>query len=79
MNINMYLVKEILINIKKFGAESVKGINGYTNEEFHYHVHLMKQAGLVEASDVTDHLPKEFILHDITWEGHEFLANSQIK
>jgi hypothetical protein len=53
-------------------------IDGYANEEIGYHVHLMGQAGLIIAEDIThlaSHSPCAMPI-SITWAGHEFLGAS---
>lgn len=53
-------------------------IDGYTDEQIGYHVHLMGQAGLVIAKDSTfleSHSPYAIPV-SITWAGHEFLGAS---
>lgn len=54
-------------------------IEGFTDEEIGYHVHLMGQAGLVIAEDSTygeSHSPLAEPV-SITWAGHEFLDASK--
>ena len=50
-------------------------IDGYTDEQVDYHVYLMWQAGLVEASDTSasESTSPSAILHNLTWNGHDFL------
>jgi Hypothetical protein (DUF2513) len=54
-------------------------IDGYTDEEIGYHAHIMEQAGLVRAFDVTDSgsLSPEAQIVSLTWEGHDFLEASR--
>lgn len=50
-------------------------IDGYSDEEVGYHVHLMAQAGLIVAADCTalsDTSPQAIAL-SMTWAGHDFL------
>ena len=44
-------------------------------EEFAYHVALLKEAGLVDAIVVTDHkgMPSGAQVLRLTWSGHDFL------
>lgn len=78
MKRDMDLVRQILM-----AAESQEGgyasenpaIDGYTEDQIGYHVHLMEQAGLVEATDTSemDSASPSAILLSIKWNGHEFL------
>jgi len=78
MKRNMDLMRKILIAAEEspdgFAPRSFE-IDGYTWEQVGYHVHLMNQAGLVEAADVTHrgNTGPEAVLRALTWEGHEFL------
>ncbi len=72
---NMDLVREILFAIEENTYPQRLAEKGYTPEQIGYHVHIMKQAGLVNAIDVT-HLGSEYHVampNDLTWQGHEFL------
>lgn len=50
-------------------------IEGFSAEQVGYHVHLMGQAGLITALDITtngDHSPNA-LPSSLTWAGHDFL------
>jgi Hypothetical protein (DUF2513) len=82
MKLDMDLVRSILLS-----AEEYK--NGYVNrnpqcetlsrETIGYHVYLMGQAGLLEVmNDSSMNSPSpSAIIRNITWEGHQFLANAR--
>jgi hypothetical protein len=52
-------------------------IDGYTDEQIGYHIHLMGQAGLVISIDSTtmsDTSPSALV-SSLTWQGHDFLES----
>ena len=78
MKRDMDLVRKILLLCEECGEEEhlpgVPTIEGYSSMQVSYHVHLMWQAGLVEAVDLTnlgDTCPQAQ-LRSVTWEGHDF-------
>lgn len=76
------LVRSILLVIESQDHGSFSGdleVNGFTDEEIGYHVYLMGQAGLIDASDVTNmDSPSPYaIAHSITWYGHDFLDSAK--
>ncbi|WP_069130672.1 DUF2513 domain-containing protein [Rhodohalobacter halophilus] len=76
MKRDINLIKEILIEIEESGApkESLDvEIQGRSPEIVSYHIMLMKQAGLVEAEDVSGSNSFGWIPISLTWQGHEFL------
>ena len=78
MKRDLDLVREIL-----FQAASEPGgyasanpkIEGFTADQIAHHIYLMKQAGLVEASNTSaaGGSSPTAILSSVTWEGHDFL------
>ena len=74
----MDLVRQILIaaEAEKVGyASGNPVIEGYTEDQIGYHIHLMEQAGLVQAeadSDMDSASPSATLL-SIRWKGHDFL------
>ena len=78
MQRNMDLVRMILMRMEDSPSGWARddfGIKSYSPEEIRYHAHIMKQEGLVEATNVT-HLGStgpEAIPRSVTWKGHEFL------
>ncbi len=78
MKRDMDLVREILLKIEKHEhgmAPDNLSINGYTEEQVGYHVHLMGQAGLLKVADMTcrgSTSPAAMPIR-MEWNGHEFL------
>lgn len=84
MNRDMDLVREILLAMDSHEhgyAPQSMDFDGYTDEQIGYHVYIMGQAGLLEvanASSMDGPSPKAIPLN-LTWAGHEFLANAREK
>lgn len=79
MQRNMDLVRMILLRLEDppttRGLPRDLGIKGYVPEQISYHVHIMEQEGLIEASDnsvLNDPMPS-LMPTKMTWKGHEFL------
>jgi len=78
MKRDMNLVREILIWAEAqdhgYSGGNPK-IEGHTDEEIAFHVHLIGQAGLAKVADVTDLDSKspEALFLSITDQGYEFL------
>ncbi len=82
MEREMNLVRELLMQMEKHPhghAPHTLGVECYSKEQIGYHLFLMKQARLIDGSDVTSHgdSSPQVIAYCMTWEGHEFLANSK--
>lgn len=78
MKRNMDLVRSILLKVEESGnpkLRSVPAVDGSTQLEVVYHVDLLTQAGLVEATDASSNAGRAFIEIGLTWQGHEFLEN----
>jgi hypothetical protein len=79
MTRDMDLVRQILLWAE---AQSTARLNrnpeiaGYSEPQIDYHVHLLWQAGLVEALDISSSSRPgpAALITSITWAGHEFLA-----
>ena len=72
------LVRHILLFIEQHEhgtAPRDMAIDGYTEEQIGYHVHLMGQAGLLKVADVTSFssTSPEAIPISMLWDGHDFL------
>ena len=72
------LVRQILIAAESEPTGYASGnpeIEGYSEEQVGFQVHLMEQAGLVEAADAStlDSVSPSAILISIKWKGHDFL------
>ncbi len=52
-------------------------VDGYSDEQIGYHIHLMGQAGLVVAIDSTtmSNTSPSAIAASLTWQGHDFLES----
>lgn len=76
MKRDMELVRKILFAIEEsedsFFSSSLQ-IDGYTNKEVGYHARIMLDGGLIDAKDVSDNSGDDFLIHGLTWQGHEFL------
>lgn len=75
MKRDMDLVREILLAVEggtlSFGDESEPDRFGHPRTVVLEHLHLMKQAGLVEV--MGELLSGEVDLRGLTWDGHDFL------
>ena len=73
MKRDMDLIRQILLEIEKepvLGRMISLDIESYSPEEASYHVMILNEAGLIEATALDGHrwIPKR-----LTWQGHEFL------
>lgn len=79
MRRDLDLVRSILLEMEKSPTgycASNPVIEGFAPEEVAYHAHLMGQAGLIDALQITtmsDESPQA-LAHAMTWAGHDFLA-----
>jgi hypothetical protein len=82
MTRDMDLVREILLAIdgheRGYAPQQMK-FEGFTDEQIGYHVYILGQAGLLEVADVSsiDGSCPRAIPINLTWAGHEFLANAR--
>ncbi len=72
------LVRKILIAVEEIQSHSQQvdgnSIPGYDSPLVSYHIHLLKDAGLLEATCSTYlNEPRECYAFELTWQGHEFL------
>lgn len=80
MKRDMDLVLRILLEI-----ENKKNVNGwikisyedFNDEEVSYHIMLLNQANLIEATDLSTKDKFHWSAIYLTWEGHEFLDNAR--
>ena len=73
MKRDMDLIRQILLAVE---AESQGLIDSkYSKEQVAQHVALLQEAGFVNAAIARNHVnhPTAFVIHDLTWSGHEFL------
>jgi DNA-binding transcriptional ArsR family regulator len=80
MKRDMELARLILIRIE--AQENYRDnisceFEGYTDEQVHYHIMLLNEAGLVVASDVSGGGHIEWMPDRLTWQGHEFLESAR--
>ena len=77
MKRDVELIRKILLQIEAKGEDPLRliqlDIPGHSESDVAYHVLLLRDAGLIEAQDLStmggfDMRPKR-----MTWEGHEFL------
>jgi len=80
MKWDMELVRKIVFAIDAWPsgfAPNPLNLEGYTEEQVGYHVHIMVQAGLVDGVDVThqgsrSRTSPQAVPRSLTWAGHEF-------
>ena len=80
MKRNMDLIREILLRIESYPEPRGRidlNIDGYSPKEISYHVKLLSEAGLIEATPLQTLNLFEWHAHSLTWEGHEFLEASR--
>ena len=78
MKRDMNIVREILLwatEQENAGIYSNPSLPEYTKDQIAHHVHLMWQAGLVEAVDITTNgsAGPSAMLMSVTWAGHDFI------
>jgi hypothetical protein len=76
MKRDMELVRQILLEIEEKGPPLGivdLSIPGHDAEEVSFHVVLLRDAGLVEAQDLTTMHGFDVRPRRLTWAGHEFL------
>lgn len=77
MHRDMDLVRSILLELEGHSHVSTwmdLTIEGYSQDEISYHVKILSQAGLIEATPMANPpLDPIWIPISLTWEGHEFL------
>ena len=78
MKRDLNLVREILLWATAQEAAGLDGnpsLPGYTEDEIAHHVHLMWQARLVDALDITTNnsAGPSALLTSVTWAGHDFI------
>lgn len=82
MKRDLDLIRKILLAMEAEDCgfpESELQIEGFTEEQIGFHVHLLGQAGLARVVDSTylENLSPSAIPTSITWAGYEFLAASK--
>ena len=80
MKLKIDLVKAILLAIEEdddWSAPFEIEIDGYESKDVVYHLFLMDEAGLIQGIDLSASGSRRYAVDRLTWEGHEFLANSK--
>ncbi len=82
MKRDMDLIRKILLITESdshgFAPQKPMEIDGYTQEEIGYHIHLLGEADLAKVINMTfdqSDSPSAQMLN-LTWNGHEFLDSS---
>ena len=77
MKRDMELVRKILLETEAASHSPIEwivlNIEGYDPACISYHVKIMKEAGLIDAENLTTLSHFEWQPKSLTWEGHEFL------
>lgn len=77
MKRNWDLIRKILLKLEE-KADSTSwlmstDIQGYDFKTVAYHYKLLKNAGIIEALDISTMEEENFAALSLTWQGHEFL------
>ncbi len=76
MKRDMELVRRLLMRAES-GMEAAD-ISGYEEEAILYHVALMADAGLIQASMTPEiGIPEQAVTLRLTWAGHDFLDSTR--
>jgi hypothetical protein len=80
MKRDMELARLILMRME--GQESYRDdiscdFEGYSEEQVHYHIMLLSEAGLIRAIDASSMQDIHWIPQRLTWQGHEFLESAR--
>ena len=90
MKRNLDLVREILIQLENCdytsGGHHLK-VEGYSDDDFNYHIKIMHEGGLIEAQSSQGSKPhnggqivyKVWTPKSITWTGHQYLSSIRDK
>lgn len=75
MRLDYDLIRKVMLQVE--GEEEVN-LDGYTNEQVEYHTYHLIKAGYVSgAADMALSGDYFAVPNDLTWEGHQFLANAR--
>jgi hypothetical protein len=80
MQRDMDLCRKILLEIEDAGFANYFSridIDGYTQEQIHYHIWLLHSAGLIDAFDSSTTEGPKWHARKMTMAGHEFLEMSR--
>lgn len=78
MKRNLEFVRDLLLMIEEKNTTDSFFLRAneedpYTNEEMQYHLLLMYDAGLIDGRDCSTSDGPDFLIHGMTWHGHDFL------
>lgn len=77
MKRDMDLVRRILLELEQIPEDSgwieSFSVDGIDSRSLSGHIHMMAEADLIEAIDLSDMSASEWKPKRITWRGHEFL------
>ena len=68
----VYKILQFFENKEDFTSRVTPDITGYSDNEIHYHIKLMGQAGLLEAKDLSTFQGTQWAASSLTHYGHEF-------
>ncbi len=82
MKRDMDLARQILLEVEKTPYQGKPGfsltLKDISKEELDYHIMLLQEAGLVEATGTTYQSGNvKWRIKRLTWEGHEFLDSAR--
>ncbi|WP_406696502.1 DUF2513 domain-containing protein [Singulisphaera sp. Ch08] len=82
MKRDMDLARRILLELEECADADGHGwidieLEGESRESIVYHIRLLYEAGIIEASDCSDMDGADWRAKRLTWEGHEFLDEAR--
>ena len=75
MKRNFELIRQLLLRIEE--DEPLDEIPGIDAEARVYHLRLLKQAGLIDAVNMSSLDGEDYHVNGLTWEGHDFLDQAR--
>ena len=79
MKRDMELIRKILNKIKEcstpYGLDNIPQIDGYSNQQISYHIKILCDAGLVDATQSEEFGAEydDFFSINLTWPGQDFI------
>lgn len=79
MKRDIELIRNIMLRMEQMSPRSNFNyqFEGFTEEDVHYHIYLLSDAGLIEATDASSMSQMYYMPTKITWAGQEFLDNAK--
>jgi hypothetical protein len=79
MERNIDLIRDILIRMEKMGTREDfdYAFDGFNEEDVHYHIYLLNDAGFIEAINANSMQKDYYIPRTITWLGQDFLSDAK--